>query len=68
MSGYDYNDDGYNGMPDPADAAQNLERFVSWFGDGEVYGSVEDEDGLPVCHSRDIAALIYAYRALAGVK
>lgn len=65
MSGYDYYDDGHYEMPDPADAAQNLEDFVSWFGDGNVYGDPEDEDDLPVCHSRDICALIVAYRTLA---
>lgn len=63
MSEYDYDDDGYNGSPDPDNAAQHLVDFVSWFGDGNVYAhSDSDED--PACHSRDIAAVLTAYRDL----
>jgi hypothetical protein len=52
-------------LPPVEAAARRVIDFVSWFGDGEIYGSYTALDAPPL-YSRDLAVLAAA--ALAGVQ
>jgi hypothetical protein len=43
-------------LPPPDAAAHRVIEFLSWFGDGEVYGS-QTLDGAPPLYSRDLSIL-----------